>query len=150
VNANQRYRINHPAVIAEVLDGEAIIVNLDSGAYYSLRDSGCAIWTLLTQQCTPVETVATIQTHYVGDADDIQSGVDALLVELLAESLLVPAEGAQPNAPVLDMGSPSSGAPPFTPPLLEKFTDMADLLLLDPIHEVDVNEGWPQPPKGQR
>lgn len=27
--------------------------------------------------------------------------------------------------------------------MLEKFTDMEDLLLLDPIHEVDVAAGWP-------
>jgi hypothetical protein len=28
--------------------------------------------------------------------------------------------------------------------VLQKYTDMADLLLLDPIHEVD-EQGWPQP-----
>jgi hypothetical protein len=32
----------------------------------------------------------------------------------------------------------------FEPPLLEKFTDMEDLLLLDPVHEVD-GRGWPHP-----
>lgn len=29
------FRINSPSVIGEIIDGEAIIVNLDSGAYYS-------------------------------------------------------------------------------------------------------------------
>jgi hypothetical protein len=33
--------------------------------------------------------------------------------------------------------------PVFGQPVLEKFTDMADLLLLDPIHEVG-EAGWPQ------
>ena len=33
----------------------------------------------------------------------------------------------------------------FTNPVLEKFTDMAELLLLDPIHEVD-DSGWPNKP----
>jgi hypothetical protein len=31
---------------------------------------------------------------------------------------------------------------PFTPPALTKFTDMQDLLLLDPIHDVG-SGGWP-------
>jgi hypothetical protein len=32
--------------------------------------------------------------------------------------------------------------PPFTPPVLEVFADMRDLLLLDPIHDV-AEVGWP-------
>ena len=150
MNANQSYRINQPAVIAEVIDGEAIIVNLDSGAYYSLRDSACAIWNLLAQQYTPAEVTAAVQARYAGDTERIRAGVDALVGELLAESLLVPAEGTTASAPILDSNGRSSGAlPPFSPPLLEKFTDMADLLLLDPIHEVDAETGWPQV-QGQR
>jgi hypothetical protein len=33
--------------------------------------------------------------------------------------------------------------PRFEQPVLEKFTDMEDLLLLDPIHEVNLQSGWP-------
>jgi len=36
----------------------------------------------------------------------------------------------------------SAERPPFTKPELHKFTDMQDLLLFDPIHEVD-ESGWP-------
>ena len=32
----------------------------------------------------------------------------------------------------------------FETPVLEKYTDMAELLLLDPIHDVDAT-GWPHP-----
>ena len=31
---------------------------------------------------------------------------------------------------------------PYVPPVLEKFTDMQDLILLDPVHEVS-ERGWP-------
>jgi hypothetical protein len=38
----------------------------------------------------------------------------------------------------------------FTQPVLEVYTDMQDLLLLDPIHEVDEEAGWPSPkPPGE-
>jgi hypothetical protein len=33
---------------------------------------------------------------------------------------------------------------PFQKPLLQKYTDMEALLLVDPIHEVDEEEGWPK------
>lgn len=41
MSSSQSYRINQPTVITKVIDGEAIVVNLDSGAYCSLRDSAC-------------------------------------------------------------------------------------------------------------
>ena len=50
VSPHQNFRVNQPAVIAEVIDNEAIVVNLDSGAYYSLRGSACTIWEMLAQQ----------------------------------------------------------------------------------------------------
>ena len=32
------------------------------------------------------------------------------------------------------------------PPTLEVFTDLAELIMMDPVHEVDVLEGWPRRP----
>lgn len=141
MHAGQRYRINHPAVIAEVIDGEAIIVNLDSGAYYSLRNSASAIWELFAQQLTAAEVSATMTARYAGSPAVIEAGVKTLLDELVAEQLLAPAADAQPT-PLPQPANGHAAHPPFEPPLLEKFTDMADLLLLDPIHEVD-EMGWP-------
>ena len=41
---------------------------------------------------------------------------------------------------------PSNGGPliPYEKPKIETFSDMKDLLLLDPIHDVD-ETGWPSP-----
>lgn len=149
MNFNDRYRVNQPAVIAEIIDSEAIIVNLDSGAYYSLRDSGCAIWEMLAQGLTVDQTSAALVSRYAGAEEVIAAGVTALTQELLAEQLMLPVD-----APA-DVAAPAAlhangNRPAFQPPLLEKYTDMADLLLLDPIHEVD-ETGWPHaaPPQAQ-
>lgn len=139
MSPSQSYRINQPAVIAEVIDGEAIVVNLDSGVYYSLRDSAAVIWELLARQIAVPDAVQLLASCYSGAPVMIEAGVTALLGELLNEHLLLPAEGAPAEAPAL---AHIVGHPPFQLPVLEKFTDMADLLLLDPIHEVDLT-GWP-------
>ena len=39
--------------------------------------------------------------------------------------------------------APADAARVFEAPRLEKYTDMQDLVLLDPVHEVD-EQGWPQ------
>ena len=67
--------------------------------------------------------------------------------ELEAEDLiLVLPETAAPNAAheTLAATEPIDSRLPFVNPTLTKFTDMQDLLLLDPIHEVD-EMGWPHP-----
>lgn len=60
------------------------------------------------------------------------------LGDLAAENLISAAEG---SAPLL-APSDDDGAAEFPAPRLERYTDMQDLLLLDPIHDVD-ERGWP-------
>lgn len=145
------YRINQPAVIAEVIDEEVIVVNLDSGAYYSLRDSACVIWELLVQQMPPATVVQVLATRYTGPSAAIQAGVATLLEALLDERLLAPATCQSDAAPQMSGSDNPGELLPLPSPALEKFTDMADLLLLDPIHEVD-ETGWPHaaPAQGAR
>lgn len=143
VNPYPNYRVNQPAVIAEVIDNEAIIVNLDSGAYYSLRGSACLIWEMLARQMPVPTVVQGLSQRFAGTPDVLQSGVDALLADLLGEQLLVPADGTKAPAELPTMTG-SEDRPSFETPVLEKYTDMAELLLLDPIHDVDA-AGWPQP-----
>ena len=41
-----RFEVNSPAVVSEVIDGEAVIMNLKSGNYFSIQNSGAVIWDL--------------------------------------------------------------------------------------------------------
>jgi len=66
-----------------------------------------------------------------------------LVNELLAVDLIRPASAQAGNAPIGEM-IPVTIA--YAPPVLETFSDMQDLLLLDPIHEVD-DAGWPMAPR---
>jgi hypothetical protein len=64
---------------------------------------------------------------------------------LSTEGLVVPLEedAASPDSTNRQPLPEPSG---FEPPVLEKFTDMQDLILLDPVHEVD-ERGWPHVPR---
>ena len=55
-----RFRVNTPPVIHELLDGEVIVVNLDTGTYYSIPGTGAEIWTLVDQGASLDETVAAL------------------------------------------------------------------------------------------
>ncbi len=137
------FRINSPSVIGEVLDGEAIIVNLDSGAYYSLDGAGAEVWTAAQTGATLPQLIDLTVARYHGPMAEIAAGVAGLVEELAAENLLV-ADTAANGDGLQRAVAPAADRLPFIKPILQKYTDMADLLLLDPIHEVDA-QGWPHP-----
>jgi hypothetical protein len=64
-----------------------------------------------------------------------------LVEELVAESLIVPLSSA-PTPASGKTPAPVEPGTPFVPPVLERYTDMQELLFLDPIHDVD-ESGWP-------
>jgi hypothetical protein len=132
-----RYRVNAPQVINEVIDGEAVVIHLGTGDYFSLRGSGAYVWQALDAGAQTSAIVAAFTDAGLGASDQVEPAVLAIIDLLLAEALIVPDDEGGPD-PAL--GRPEGSS--FESPELEKFTDMQDLILLDPVHEVD-ERGWP-------
>jgi hypothetical protein len=131
------YRISADAV-HEVIEEEAIIINMATGSYYNLDGSGGLIWELLQKGACSASTLAkAIESACTTDVSKIEEGINILLNELLAEGLLVPAEETV-KLENLVRDTPL----PFEAPVLNKYTDLEALLLIDPIHDV-TSEGWP-------
>lgn len=133
------YRINTPRVVHETLDDETIVIDFETGTYYSL--AGVAHWVLflLTQHQTLSQIVDQIVTHYTGDQEEIDGSVRQFIGNLADAFVIVPVAAPVTTAAV---SLPLIQKAPFTPPRLEEYTDIQDLLLLDPIHEVS-KQGWP-------
>jgi Coenzyme PQQ synthesis protein D (PqqD) len=146
--SNQRFRVNTPTVTHETIDGEAVIINLDSGNYYSLVEVGSFVWDLVGKGASASEVQNLVLQSYQGNATDIDRGVQELLVQLQQETLIVPVDVAGAfDLTQLTQVLPSNNShdkPSFNTPLLHKYSDMQELLLLDPIHDVD-DTGWPKP-----
>ncbi|HEY0727409.1 MAG TPA: PqqD family protein [Pyrinomonadaceae bacterium] len=143
---NQRFRVNTPTVTHETIDGEAVIINLDTGNYYSLVEAGSFIWSLLDKGASAGEVQNVVLQTYHADAHDVDRGVHELLAQLQQENLIVPANGAAEAVDLAQVAAATNGhtKPSFNPPSLNKYSDMQELLLLDPIHDVD-DAGWPKP-----
>jgi Coenzyme PQQ synthesis protein D (PqqD) len=132
-----RFRPNSPPVIYETIESETIIVNLDAGVYYALNPVGSAVWSGLAQGASVAELVDGLANHY-GAAATVDESVRSFVDELLAEDLIVAGEGVEPPAgPIADWPNGAS----FEAPTLNRYTDMQELLLLDPVHDVGVG-GW--------
>ena len=146
MNFLQAFRINQPDVVFEVFNDEIVIINLASGTYYSLEKSGAEIWQLMRQGLNCPEIVANTAGAYAVTPEELVYPIQQFLTELAQEKLIVPNNAPAPTNFVESAQSIPGSLPTeqrrFTTPSLNKYTDMQDLLLLDPIHEVDA-QGWP-------
>ncbi len=136
----KQYAVSGPNVIRDSFDGEVVIVSMDTGAYYSLQGSAAAIWDLIEKKATFTDIVADLSTRFTATAAEIEATLTAFLVELQNERLIVEQSASSGNSTTVDAFLGERAA--FVAPALAKFSDMQELLLLDPIHDVD-ETGWP-------
>lgn len=135
------FRLNSPPVVLETVDEETIIVNLDTGHYYDLNHSGGRILAALAAGADLEAATSAVAAAYGVPAVELDETVAELAGRFVAEGILITGEGAARG----NGGLPAETTPPsraYEPPALGKHTDMQELLLLDPIHEVD-ESGWP-------
>lgn len=143
--SSTQYAVNSQNIIHETIDDEVVIVDLDKGFYYSLRSSAAQIWSKLIAGHSEEEIIKTISDRYDIDLADVESPVIDFIHQLVDENIISQASSeVVVNNPIRNESlmdhAPNQGR--FTAPVMEKFTDMSELLLLDPIHEVD-ETGWP-------
>lgn len=120
---------NEQHVAAKVMDGEAILINLGTGAYYSIGSTGGFIWSLIEKRLSIDAIVRCVTEHYVVTRGQAETEVLRLVEELRVEELVaVSADGAASGA------APPAAATRFAYefPVIEKFTDMAEMFALDP------------------
>jgi hypothetical protein len=141
MNLDTDLRVNAPTVVSETIEGEVVIINLDSGAYYSVRASAAEIWECVEIGAAGLQIVDHLASRYGGAREEMILCVSEFLDLLAGEQLIVHAEEPADPPPALLTVSDQE-RPGFEPPVLEKFTDMEDFLMVDPIHEVD-DRGWP-------
>ncbi len=120
------YKLNEPDVTAKVMDGEAVIIHLGTGIYYSMDGVGCAVWECITAGGDTDAIAGVLADHYGIARDAAAADIGRLVDELVAQQLVVPAPAGQ--AVTLAAGAPGT----YAAPTLNRYDDMAELLALDP------------------
>ena len=123
-------RVNPEEVAAQVIDGEAIIINMATGVYYSLAGVGAEVWSLLETTGDVDRTVTAIAARYDVDHGQARADVERLVGEFLAERLVLVAN--EPVGPD-EAGElePTMGRA-YAAPVLQAYRDMNELMALDP------------------
>ena len=81
----------HPSVVFRELDGETVILNLDSGVYYGLDAVGTRIWSLLLEHGTTRAVCEQMEREFDVAPEVLEQDVRRLVGELCDKGLLVSA-----------------------------------------------------------
>jgi hypothetical protein len=138
VAAAGRFCVAGQKIVWQRFESEVVVINLESGTYYSLNETGARLWSMMEAGWTPDEAAERIQAG--GAPADARDQVLAYWGRLVEEGLILPAANG-----VVRRGPAEDAACPWTPPAIAAYTDMQDLFLLDPVHDVD-EAGWPSRP----
>ena len=131
------YKINEEKMFFDIADGQAVVINFVTGMYYGTSTLGSAVLEKLVKG-TPVEKILAALSAADGCPADMSAKLDAFVKALLDKEILVPGD--------TDSGDVSFDKAAFADGFelsLDEFAEVQDLLLADPIHDVDVEEGWP-------
>ena len=87
-----------PDVLVQELDGEAVLLNLDSERYFGLDDVGTRVWQHLLEHRQLERVCEAMQKEYEVDAASLRTDV-LQLVEELVEAGIVTVEQKSTNDP---------------------------------------------------
>ena len=132
----QVYELSGVNIVSENFGGEIVAVNLDSGKYYSILKTGAYVWSALIAHHSIEQIVKVLSNLYQLDSGVVSHDILRFVDQLTQEGLIAPAQQATPPLPT------DKPAGEYVTPAFEIFSDMQEILLLDPVHDVDAS-GWP-------
>ena len=77
-----------PDITIRTLEGEAVLLNLQTGAYFGLNKVGTHIWQLYSEGKPLGEVVTGVCQRFEVDAERAQADVEAFTQRLLERGLL--------------------------------------------------------------
>ena len=131
---NSGYQVAGEDIVFEEFDDDLVILNLATGQYFGLNETARHTWEALMSGMAP---------RLLGEHAPLNDTLDAFVQRLLEFGLVVSDENA--TKPV-DEKISAALAGCSAAPQIEVYDDLSDLILADPIHDVEAEVGWPKMP----
>lgn len=126
-------------IVADEFEDETVLIDVQKGLYFSMRGSAAQIWKAFDEP----QSRSAFLAHLKGElSEENVSSVTEAIDKMLEHELLVAAQLPKAGGAVLRSLTLSA----FALPVVDVFTDMAELIAIDPVHEVDEAAGWPVRP----
>jgi hypothetical protein len=135
----KRFSVNKVGVTHDIFDEEVVALNLIDGKYYSMEGTASFIWQAILQHATTTAIISKLKLLPDNGHHAVETEVEQFLLQLQNEGLIIELERNEPTEPYAELSLPAK----YSAPQLLVFTDMQEVIALDPVHDVS-EKGWPQ------
>ncbi|MBD5559073.1 MAG: PqqD family protein [Clostridia bacterium] len=132
------YKLNAEKMYFDMADGQAVVINFLTGVYYGSTSLGSVILERLVNGNDPEQISKAVQT-LSGHPEDFDAQLSTFITKLRENEILVAGE----TVPGGDEPISSIALADGFDLKLDEFSEVQDLILADPVHDVDVEQGWP-------
>lgn len=131
------YKLNETKMFADVTGNVAIIINSETGIYYGMNNCGSIVFQAVLDGCS-VSSILDGLKKIENCPSDIEQKLKIFIDDLLKKEIII-------------IGEKTSKEPKFDEVIIKQdefemkvseYADAQDLLLADPIHDIDEEEGW--------
>lgn len=132
------YKLNEEKMFFDMADGQAVVINYISGMYYGTTMLGSVILDRLVHGNAP-DNIKNAVKSLSGCPEDVDEQIDTFIAQLLEKEILI-------SGDTLSGGEEPIGETALQDGFvlnLDEFVEVQDLILADPVHDVDVEQGWP-------
>jgi hypothetical protein len=133
-----RFIVKPTQISHDRLQDEVIIINVGSGAYYSGSGPAADVWSILTGGSTIADAARVLASAYSAQEDTVARDLETAVNFLIERGLIESVSGNGSASIAL----PEAVRGEWMMPQFDEYTDMWELIKLDPIHETD-EVGWP-------
>jgi hypothetical protein len=120
--------------VHETIDDETVLLDSMRGHLFLFTGSGPWLWHRMQHGGAIDEVVNEMSERFGAEAAD---ATRHFLDSLGAAEMLTARPAGEPPSALPNLET-------FVPPVLEKYDDIADIINMDPIHDVDPAQGWPR------
>ena len=132
------YKLNDEKMFYDMAEGQAIVINFTSGMYYGTSSLGSAVLDALLSGAS-VNAALNAVKALPGRPEDNDAQMDAFIKALFDKEVIVEIDGEGNDTVNIDASALNDG---FVL-TVDEFTEVQDLIMADPVHDVDVEQGWP-------
>lgn len=132
------YRLNDAEMFYDMAEGQAVVINFVSGSYFGTGNLGSEVLNRILKGFAPQKILAALKAMPECPVD-IEDILQKFVDELIAKNIIVEGDTVEGGDEPFAEGLAEGG---FVLNVVE-YNEVQELILADPIHEVEEEEGWP-------
>ena len=132
------YKLNELKMFYDIAENQAIVINFSTGMYYGTSTLGSVVLDRVLAGYSVEKITAAIKA-LPECPEDIEASVEEFIQKLIENEIIVDGETVEGGDEAIGSEALEDG---FVL-TIDAFSEVQDLILADPVHDVDVEQGWP-------